>query len=94
MRTMMIMIQSDFFCFASFLGLHLILFIYFFHDFTINHAMTCQIFILQDWVSVLDDDDDVDDSDEALGDWAKLETMRASHPMFFAKKLAEVYFQY
>ncbi|PON58212.1 FMN-binding split barrel [Parasponia andersonii] len=43
-----------------------------------------------DWVAVLEDDDDSDDSDEALGDWAKLETMRASHPMFFAKKLAEV----
>ncbi|KAF4361708.1 hypothetical protein F8388_026398 [Cannabis sativa] len=42
-----------------------------------------------DWVAILEDDDP-DDSDEALGDWAKLETMRASHPMFFAKTLAEV----
>lgn len=30
------------------------------------------------------------DSDETLGDWAKLDTMRYSHPMYFAKKLAEV----
>ncbi|XP_059629151.1 uncharacterized protein At3g49140-like isoform X2 [Cornus florida] len=39
-----------------------------------------------DWVSILDDEG----ADEALGDWAKLETMRASHPMYFAKKVAEV----
>ncbi|KAH7538107.1 hypothetical protein FEM48_Zijuj03G0164100 [Ziziphus jujuba var. spinosa] len=43
-----------------------------------------------DWVAVLEDEEDEDDSDMALGDWAKLETMRASHPMYFAKKLAEV----
>ncbi|KAF3432926.1 hypothetical protein FNV43_RR24028 [Rhamnella rubrinervis] len=43
-----------------------------------------------DWVAVLDDEEDEDDSDEELGDWAKLETMRSSHPMYFAKKLAEV----
>ena len=36
-------------------------------------------------MAVLDDDDD-----EALGDWAKLETMSSSHPMYFAKKLAQV----
>ncbi len=45
---------------------------------------------LQDWVAVLDDEDDQDDSDETLADWAKLETMRSSHPMYFAGKLAEV----
>ncbi|KAH7557721.1 hypothetical protein JRO89_XS11G0208100 [Xanthoceras sorbifolium] len=46
-----------------------------------------------DWVNVLDDednDDNEDDDDEALGDWAKLETMRSSHPMSFAKKVAQV----
>uniref|UniRef100_A0A2N9IS07 Uncharacterized protein n=1 Tax=Fagus sylvatica TaxID=28930 RepID=A0A2N9IS07_FAGSY len=43
-----------------------------------------------DWVAVLDDEDDQDDSDETLADWAKLETMRSSHPMYFAGKLAEV----
>ncbi|KAB5516864.1 hypothetical protein DKX38_027512 [Salix brachista] len=42
-----------------------------------------------DLVVVLDDDEE-DDSDEDLGDWAKLETMSSSHPMYFAKKLAEV----
>lgn len=47
-------------------------------------------FHLQDWVAVLEDEDDQDDSDESLGDWAKLETMRSSHPMYFAQKLAEV----
>ncbi|KAJ6290919.1 hypothetical protein OIU76_027783 [Salix suchowensis] len=43
----------------------------------------------EDLVAVLDDDEE-DDSDEDLGDWAKLETMSSSHPMYFAKKLAEV----
>ncbi|KAI3723138.1 hypothetical protein L2E82_34518 [Cichorium intybus] len=47
----------------------------------LNHA-----YILQDWVSVLEDDED---SDGSLGDWAKLETMRLSHPMDFAKQLAD-----
>ncbi|XP_057463007.1 uncharacterized protein At3g49140-like isoform X4 [Actinidia eriantha] len=42
-----------------------------------------------DWDSILDDEDE-EDYDESLGDWAKLETMRTSHPMYFAKKLAEV----
>ncbi|XP_047327155.1 uncharacterized protein At3g49140-like isoform X3 [Impatiens glandulifera] len=42
----------------------------------------------KDWVSVLEDEDE--DSDESVGDWAKLETMRSSHPMNFAKKLAQV----
>lgn len=36
------------------------------------------------------DDDEQDDDDETLADWAKLETMQSSHPMYFAKKLAEV----
>ena len=40
-------------------------------------------------MAILDDDEE-DDSDEDLGDWAKLETMSSSHPMYFAKKLAEV----
>ncbi|XP_030533176.1 uncharacterized protein At3g49140-like isoform X2 [Rhodamnia argentea] len=44
----------------------------------------------EDWVSVLDDEDDEDQSDGDPGDWAQLETMRSSHPMYFAKKLAEV----
>ncbi|KAJ6735342.1 CREG1 PROTEIN [Salix purpurea] len=43
----------------------------------------------EDLVAVLDDDEE-GDSDEDLGDWAKLETMSSSHPMYFAKKLAEV----
>jgi len=40
-------------------------------------------------VAVFSDDDEQDD-DETLADWAKLETMQSSHPMYFAKKLAEV----
>ncbi|KAF8044079.1 hypothetical protein BT93_A2148 [Corymbia citriodora subsp. variegata] len=44
----------------------------------------------EDWVSVLDDEDGEDQSDGDPGDWAKLETMRSSHPMYFAKSLAEV----
>lgn len=47
---------------------------------------------MQDWVAVHDDEDDQDDSDETLADWAKLETMRSSHPMHFASKLTEVTF--
>ncbi|CAN4087666.1 unnamed protein product [Withania somnifera] len=43
-----------------------------------------------DWVAILDDEDQDGDSDGSLGDWAKLETMRSSHPMYFAKKIAEV----
>ncbi|KAE9464823.1 hypothetical protein C3L33_03269, partial [Rhododendron williamsianum] len=42
-----------------------------------------------EWVSDLEDDEDEED-DESLGDWAKLDTMRTSHPMYFAKRLAEV----
>lgn len=52
------------------------------------------IFLLQEWVAVLEDGDDEDDfvsdSDESLGDWANLETMRYCHPMYFATKMAEV----
>lgn len=44
----------------------------------------------EDWVAILDDEDQDRDSDGSLGDWAKLETMRSSHPMYFAKKIAEV----
>ncbi|KAK7270907.1 hypothetical protein RJT34_26418 [Clitoria ternatea] len=43
-----------------------------------------------EWVAVFSDEDEQDDSDETFEDWAKLETMRSSHPMYFAKKLAEV----
>ncbi|KAJ4956957.1 hypothetical protein NE237_013740 [Protea cynaroides] len=43
----------------------------------------------KDWVAILEDEDDESDSDESLVDWAKLETLRSSHPMYFAKKLAE-----
>ncbi|KAL6508412.1 hypothetical protein OROHE_021954 [Orobanche hederae] len=43
----------------------------------------------KDWFDILDDEGQ-DMSDGSLGDWAKLETMQSSHPMFFAKKLAEV----
>lgn len=38
----------------------------------------------------LDDEDDGEDSDESPGDREKLETMRVSHPIYFAKKLADV----
>ncbi|KAG2239616.1 hypothetical protein Bca4012_079365 [Brassica carinata] len=50
----------------------------------------------EEWVAVLEDgdededDDYVSDSDESLGDWANLETMRACHPMYFARRIAEV----
>lgn len=43
-----------------------------------------------DWVDVLEVEEDHVDSDGSLGDWAKLETMRSSHPMYFAKKISEV----
>lgn len=46
---------------------------------------------IQDWVAIIDNEEDEDeDSDGSLGDWAKLETMRTSHPMYFARKLSEV----
>ncbi|KAL0452460.1 UNVERIFIED_CONTAM: hypothetical protein Slati_1224100 [Sesamum latifolium] len=44
----------------------------------------------KDWVAILDEEDQDEEFDGALGDWAKLETMRYSHPMYFAEKLAEV----
>ncbi|ESQ31949.1 hypothetical protein EUTSA_v10004068mg [Eutrema salsugineum] len=48
----------------------------------------------EEWVAVLQDgDEDSDyasDSDESLGDWANLETMRSCHPMYFARRTAEV----
>ncbi|KAJ8452768.1 hypothetical protein Cgig2_005104 [Carnegiea gigantea] len=43
-----------------------------------------------DWVDILDSEEDQGDSDGSLGDWAKLETMRSAHPMYFAKKISEV----
>ncbi|KAJ4708941.1 Pentatricopeptide repeat (PPR) superfamily protein [Melia azedarach] len=39
----------------------------------------------ENWVTVLEDEED-----ETVGDWAKLETMRSCHPMYFAERLAEV----
>ncbi|CAN8252151.1 unnamed protein product [Cochlearia groenlandica] len=49
----------------------------------------------EEWIAVLedgdeDDDDYTTDSDESLGDWANLETMRNCHPMYFARKMSEV----
>uniref|UniRef100_A0A0R0IDK7 Uncharacterized protein n=3 Tax=Glycine max TaxID=3847 RepID=A0A0R0IDK7_SOYBN len=41
-----------------------------------------------EWVAVFSDDEQ--DDDETLADWAKLESMQSSHPMYFAKKLAEI----
>ncbi|CAN1751497.1 Uncharacterized protein At3g49140 [Linum perenne] len=37
-----------------------------------------------------DDDDDDDDDEDDVGDWANLETMDSSHPMYFAKRLTQV----
>ncbi|XP_068661926.1 uncharacterized protein At3g49140-like [Aristolochia californica] len=45
---------------------------------------------VEDWVTILDDLDDGFDSSETLGDWANMETMRSSHPMYFAGKISEV----
>ncbi|GKA51631.1 pentatricopeptide repeat superfamily protein, partial [Tanacetum coccineum] len=42
---------------------------------------------VKDWVSVLEG---VEDSDGSVGDWAKLETMRSTHPIDFANQLADV----
>ncbi|KAI3793004.1 hypothetical protein L1987_35616 [Smallanthus sonchifolius] len=39
-----------------------------------------------EWVSLLEEGED----DEDPGDWAKLETMRSSHPMNFAKQMAQI----
>ncbi|KAL1206092.1 hypothetical protein V5N11_005249 [Cardamine amara subsp. amara] len=48
----------------------------------------------EEWVAVLEDgdeeDDYISDSDESLGDWANLETMWNCHPMYFARRIAEV----
>ncbi|KAK8656087.1 hypothetical protein V6N13_108646 [Hibiscus sabdariffa] len=38
----------------------------------------------EEWVAAFEDEADQDDSDGTLRDWAKLETMRSSHPMYFA----------
>ncbi|GAB4858324.1 hypothetical protein Ancab_009797 [Ancistrocladus abbreviatus] len=43
-----------------------------------------------EWVDILEDEDDQEDSDGSLGDWAKLETMSSSHPIYFATRLTEV----
>uniref|UniRef100_A0A1J3E808 Uncharacterized protein n=1 Tax=Noccaea caerulescens TaxID=107243 RepID=A0A1J3E808_NOCCA len=48
----------------------------------------------EEWIAVLEDgdedDDYVSDSDESLGDWANLDTMRTCHPMYFARRISEV----
>ncbi|XP_011084464.1 uncharacterized protein At3g49140 isoform X2 [Sesamum indicum] len=44
----------------------------------------------KDWVAILDEEDQDEEFDGTLGDWAKLDTMRSSHPMYFAQKLVEV----
>ncbi|WCJ36733.1 Pentatricopeptide repeat (PPR) superfamily protein [Euphorbia peplus] len=44
----------------------------------------------EELVAIIDDEDEDSDSDESLGDWAKLETVNSSHPMYFAKKLSQV----
>lgn len=45
----------------------------------------------ENWVAILDDEEDEGEgSDGSVGDWAKLDTMRSSHPMYFAKKISEV----
>ncbi|VFQ67575.1 unnamed protein product [Cuscuta campestris] len=45
----------------------------------------------EEWDTVLDHEDDGDDGSEgSLVDWSKLETMRSSHPMYFARRLTEV----
>lgn len=43
----------------------------------------------QDWVSVLDDEED-QSGDPDLEDWATLETMKSSHPIHFAQQISEV----
>ncbi|PIN20283.1 hypothetical protein CDL12_07017 [Handroanthus impetiginosus] len=43
-----------------------------------------------DWVAILDEEVHDEDSDGSLGDWAELETMQSSHPLYFANKIAEV----
>lgn len=43
-----------------------------------------------DWVTILDNVEEDQADSGSLGDWAKLETMRSSHPMYFAKKISEV----
>ncbi|GER51047.1 pentatricopeptide repeat (PPR) superfamily protein [Striga asiatica] len=45
---------------------------------------------VQDWVDILDEENGDEEIDGSLRDWAKLDTMRSSHPMYFAEKLAEV----
>ncbi|KAJ4823717.1 hypothetical protein Tsubulata_032135 [Turnera subulata] len=41
-------------------------------------------------VSLIENLQEEEDGEDSLGDWAKLDTMRNSHPVYFAKKLAEV----
>lgn len=58
-----------------------------------DYNAVCQpwLICLQDWVSILDHEDDENEGSEgSLGDWAKLDTMRSSHPMHFARRLTEV----
>ncbi|CAA0812943.1 Pentatricopeptide repeat (PPR) superfamily protein [Striga hermonthica] len=44
----------------------------------------------EDWEDILDEENGDEEIDGPLRDWAKLDTMRSSHPMYFAEKLAEV----
>lgn len=44
----------------------------------------------EDVVAILEDEDDDMISSETLSDWSNLETLNSSHPMYFARKIAEV----
>lgn len=41
-------------------------------------------------MTILEEEDDDGVFDEMLNDWANLETVNSCHPMYFAKKIAEV----
>ena len=47
--------------------------------------------LVQDVFTILEDDEDDLISSEISNDWTNLETMQSSHPMYFARKIAEVY---
>lgn len=45
----------------------------------------------ESWIGIAEEEDsDVSDDSDSLGDWAGLETMRSGHPIEFSRKLAEV----
>lgn len=59
-------------------------------DDELNTVIRC---LSSDRVPVLENENNHSDSDEdnlGLGDWAKLPTMRTSHPMYFARRISEV----